>query len=50
MESNAILHYQGQLYVPEQMIPTILESEHDSKQGGHFGQEITNELLRRNFS
>ena len=31
------------------MIPTILESEHDSKVAGHFGQEKTIELVRRNF-
>ena len=49
MESNDILHYRGRLYVPKQMIPTILESEHDNKVAGHFGQEKTIELLRRNF-
>ena len=31
------------------MIPTILESEHNSKVAGHFGQEKTIELVRRNF-
>ena len=31
------------------MIPTILESEHDSKVAGHFGQEKTIELVRWNF-
>ena len=31
------------------MIPTILESEHDSKVAGHFGQEKTIELVRRNI-
>ena len=31
------------------MIRTILESEHDSKLAGHFSQEKTIELLRRNF-
>ena len=49
MESNDILHYRGRLYVPKPMIPTILESEHDSKVVGHFGKEKTIELVRRNF-
>ena len=49
MESNDILHYRGRLYVPKQMILTILESEHDSKVAGHFGQEKTIQLVRRNF-
>ena len=31
------------------MTPTILESEHDSKVVGHFGQVKTIELVRRNF-
>ena len=31
------------------MIPTIHKSEHDSKVAGHFGQEKTIELVRRNF-
>ena len=49
VESNDILHYRGSLYVPKLMIPTILESEYDSKVAGHFGQEKTIELVRRNF-
>ena len=49
MESNDILHYRGCLYVPKLMTPTILESEHDSKFAGHFGQEKTIDLVRRNF-
>ena len=49
VESNDILHYRGRLNIPKQMIPTILESEHDSKVAGHFGQEKTIELVRRNF-
>ena len=39
VELNDILHYRGRLYVPKPMIPTIHESEHDSKVAGHFGQE-----------
>ena len=30
------------------MITTILESEHDSKVAGHFGQEQIIELVRQN--
>ena len=49
VESNDILHYRGRLYVPKPMIPTILESEHDSKVAGHYGREKTIELVRRHF-
>ena len=49
LESNDILHYRGRLYVPKQMIRTILECEHDSKVAGHFGPEKMIELVRRNF-
>ena len=49
VESNDILHYRGRLDVPKQMIPTILDCEHDSKVARHFGQEKTIELVRRNF-
>ena len=49
VESNDILHYRGRLYINKLMIPTILESEHDSKVAGHFGQEMIIWLVRRNF-
>ena len=49
VESNDTLHYQGCLYVPKEMNPTILQSEHDSKLAVDFGQEKTIELERRNF-
>jgi hypothetical protein len=37
------------LWVPKDLIQTVLESEHDSKIVGHFGQDKTIELIRRNF-
>ena len=49
VENGDILHYRGRLYIPKPMINTILESEHDSKVTGHFGQDKTIELVRRNF-
>ena len=30
-------------------MPEVLDSEHDSKVAGHFGQDKTIELIRRNF-
>ena len=44
-----MLHYQGCLYVPKLMIPTIRKSEHDSKVARHFAQEKTIELVRGNL-
>ena len=49
VEDGNILHFRGRLYVPKTMIPTILESEHDSKVAGHFVQDKTIELIWRNF-
>ena len=49
VENGDILHYRGRLYIPKPMINTILESEHDSKVAGHFGQDKTIKLIRRNF-
>ena len=49
VEDGNILHYRGRLYIPKSMIETILESEHYSKVAGHFGQDKTIELVRRNF-
>ena len=49
MENGDILHYRGRLYIPKPMITMILESEHDSKVAGHFGQDKTMEPIWRNF-
>src|SRR5258706_3965728 len=48
-EENGILHYKQRLYLPDPLVPEILQSEHDSKIAGHFGQDKTIELIRRNF-
>jgi len=37
------------LWVPEELIREIMESEHDTKVAGHMGQDKTIELIRRNF-
>ena len=49
VENGDLLHYRGRLYIPKSIIETILESEHDSKVAGHFGQDKTIELVRWNF-
>ena len=50
VENGDILHYRDRLYIPKPMIPTILESEYDSKVAGHFGQDKTIELVWGNFA
>jgi len=37
------------LWVPEELIREIMESEHDTKVAGHMGQDKTIELIQRNF-
>jgi transposase InsO family protein len=46
---KGILFRKLMLWVPHPLIGKILESEHDSKVAGHFGQDKTIELIRRNF-
>jgi len=48
---DGLLYRKGMLWIPEDenLIGTILESEHDSKIAGHMGQDKTIELIRRNF-
>ena len=46
---DGMLYRKGLCWIPEDMVPHILESEHDSRVAGHFGQEKTEELIRRNF-
>ena len=46
---NDILHYKVRLYKPRQLVPSILQSEHDSQIAGHFSMDKTTELIRRNF-
>ena len=42
---NNILHYMARLYIPRQLVPSILQSEHDSQIAGHFGMDKTTELI-----
>jgi hypothetical protein len=49
MIEDGILYQKMKLWVPKDLIQTVLESEHDSKIAGHFGQDKTIELIRRNF-
>jgi hypothetical protein len=49
MIEDGILYRKMKLLVPKDLIQTVLESEHDSKIAGHFGQDKTIELIRRNF-
>jgi hypothetical protein len=46
---DGILYRKMKLWVPKDLIMMVLESEHDSKIAGHFGQDKTIELIRRNF-
>jgi hypothetical protein len=46
---KGILYRKLMLWVPRPLIGKVLESEHDSKIAGHFSQDKTIELIRRNF-
>jgi hypothetical protein len=46
MIEDGILYRKMKLWVPKDLIQTVLESEHDSKIAGHFGQDKTIELIR----
>ena len=48
-EESGLLYYKLRLYVPKDIQTTILASEHDSRVAGHFGQDKTIELVKRNF-
>ena len=48
-KEDGLLYYKLRLYVPASLVPNILESKHDSRVAGHFGQDKTIELVRRNF-
>jgi hypothetical protein len=45
MIEDGILYQKMKLWVPKDLIQTVLESEHDSKVAGHFGQDKTIELI-----
>ena len=46
---EGLLPYKKRHYVLQALRERILNSEHDSKVAGHFGQEKTLALVRRNF-
>lgn len=50
-KANRVLLWKNRLYIPdnEALRVLVLESEHDSKVAGHFGQDKTVELVARNF-
>jgi putative transposase len=49
MIENGILYRKMKLWVPKDLIMMVLESEHDSKIAGHFGQDKTIKLIRQNI-
>jgi hypothetical protein len=46
---DGLLYRKGLLWVPENARSAILHTEHNSPVAGHFGQDKTIELIRRNF-
>jgi len=46
---NGLIYRKDMLWVLEELIQKVLESEHDTKVAGHMGQDKTIELVRRNF-
>jgi hypothetical protein len=49
MIEDGILYRKMKLWVPKNLIIMVLESEHNSKIVGHFGQDKTIELIQRNL-
>ena len=50
-EEDGLLYYKGRLWIPndQSLRQEIVNSEHDSKVAGHFGQDKTLELMTRHF-
>jgi transposase InsO family protein len=48
---DGVLYRKERMWIPDdkELIKKVLESEHDAKIAGHFGQDKTIELIRRNF-
>jgi len=44
-----LLYRRNLLWIPKGLLQKIMESEHNTKVGGHMGQDKTIELIRRNF-
>ena len=47
--NDGLLYRKNLLWVPNELVQRIMESEHDTKVTGHMGQDKTIELIRRNF-
>jgi len=49
--SEGLLYYKDRLFIPdnEDLQTLTAKSYHDFKIAGHFGQEITREILTRDF-
>jgi len=47
--NDGLLYRKSLLWVPNELVQRIMESEHDTKVAGHMGQDKTTELIRRNF-
>ena len=45
------LYYKGRLWIPDNndLRKEVCEEEHDSKVGGHMGQDKTGKIIRHNF-
>ena len=46
---GGLLYRKNKLWIPEEAVQQLMESEHDTKVAGHMGQDKTIELIRRNF-
>jgi len=46
---GGLLYRKNKLWIPEEALQQLVESEHDTKVAGHMGQDKTIELIRRNF-
>ena len=46
---NGLLYRRKLLWVPNDMVQRVMESEHNTKVAGHMGQDKTIELIRGNF-
>jgi len=44
-----LLYQRKRLWVPAELVPQVMESEHDTKVAGYMGQDKTIELIQRNF-
>jgi len=43
---DELLYRKSMLWVPEELVKEILESEHDTKMAGHMDQDKTINLIR----